>query len=439
LGGDGYDPGDYFGAFNGTSSATPLVAGLGALLFSLRPDLDNAEARRLIESTCDKISPALYAYANVPTKPSGTWNEEVGYGRVNAERALLAACAGAEGEGEGCRGCGGECLEETPEECRGPRPVPWLPYDRCQYFYESRVFALDLLEPGRLDVRVTYEHCLRLLGRQQGPLVYTTTLLPGERVNLYEFDRYRRVRSEEQRLSVHSSFRQTMSALSQTRRFSSASAYVETLAEIRTRADTSVSAGGGLAGFFGAPQTRGELSVATETTLASGASVTNVVSQFTQNAITAAQSTETERSVVVSTFEDAEHREATRRSFRNDNHCHAVTYYARRVLEVYKASSRVESIEWRVGDAPWRSLDDLSAEAERALKKVRDALPRPEDTARDRRQVTLPTDGLLYEAELAHCSSCESLREAHLRIELERARLQARRDCLETERLAAEV
>jgi thermitase len=316
--------------------------------------------------------------------------------------------------------------------------VPWLPYDRCQYFYESRVFALDRLEQGLLEIRVTYEHCLRLLGRQQGPLVYTTTLLPGEQVNLYEFDRYRRVRSEEQRLSVHSSFRQTMSALSQTRRFSSASSYAETLAEIRTRADTSVSAGGGLAGFFGAPQVRGELSVATETTLASGASVTNVVSQFTQNAITAAQSTETERSIVISTFEDAEHREATRRSFRNDNHCHAVTYYVRRVLEVYKASSRVESIEWHIGDAPWRSLDDLSDEAERALRTVRDTLPELYDVAHDRRQVTLPTDGLLYEAELAHCSSCESLREAHLRIELEKARLEARRACLETERLAGE-
>ena len=436
LGGAGYDPGDYFAAFNGTSSATPLVAGLGALLFSLRPGLDNVEARRLIESTCDKISPALYGYANVPTKPSGTWNEEVGYGRVNAERALLAACAGA--EGEECRGCGGECLEETPEECRGPRPVPWLPYDRCQYFYESRVFALDPLKQGRLEIRVTYEHCLRLLGRQQGPLVYTTTLLPGEQVNLYEFDRYRRVRSEEQRLSVHSSFRQTMSALSQTRRFSSASSYVETLAEIRTNADTSVSAGGGLAGFFGAPQVRGEFSVAAETTLASGASVTNAVSQFTQNAIVAAQSTETERSIVVSTFEDAEHRESTRRNFRNDNRCHAVTYYVRRVLEVYQASSRVESIEWHVGDAPWRSLDDLSGEAGQALQRIRDALPRLYDTAHDRRQVTLPTDGLLYEAELAHCSSCESLSEAHLRIELEKARLQARRTCLETERLVGE-
>jgi hypothetical protein len=46
--------------------------------------------RSLIERSCDKISPALYAYANTAGKPSGTWHEEVGYGRVNVERALLA-------------------------------------------------------------------------------------------------------------------------------------------------------------------------------------------------------------------------------------------------------------------------------------------------------------------------------------------------------------
>ncbi|GAA3585422.1 S8 family serine peptidase [Kribbella ginsengisoli] len=399
LGGDGYDAGDYFGFFNGTSSATPAVAGLGALVFSLRPQLSNAAVRSMIESTCDKISPALYSYANVATKPSGTWNEEVGYGRVNAERLLLTACAADDGCDD-CTGCG--------DECRSPRPVPWLPYDRCQYFYEARVFDVGRLEQGRLELRVTYEHCLRLLGQQQGPLLYTTTLLPGEKVVLYEYDRYRRVRAEEQRLSVHSSFRQTMSALSQTRRFASATAYAQTLVDIRTSVDTSVSAGGGLAGFFGAPTAQGEFSLATETSLASGSSVTAVAEQFTQNAITAAQSTETERSVVVSTFEEAEHQQSTRRVLRNRNRCHAVTYLVRRALEVYEAHSRVLSVEWRVGDGIWRSLGDLTREVESFLKDLGDRIPRPGEEARDQRWITLPTDGTLYEPMLAYCSSCES-------------------------------
>ncbi len=58
LGAFGYAAGDYYDHFNGTSSATPLVSGIAALLFSSRPSLTNVDARRLIESTCDKISPA---------------------------------------------------------------------------------------------------------------------------------------------------------------------------------------------------------------------------------------------------------------------------------------------------------------------------------------------------------------------------------------------
>lgn len=444
LGADGYDPGDYFGAFNGTSAATPHVAGLAALMLSLRPALSNVEVRSLIESTCDKISPALYAYANVADHPSGTWNEEVGHGRVNAERALLAACAADVGrEEEGCCGCGGECAGETPEECRGPAPLPWLDPHKCMFFYEGRVFDADrLAEQRRLQIRVTYQHCLRLLGRQQGGLLYTTTLLPGEAVHLYEFDRYRRVRSETERVSVHSSFRQTLSALSQTRRSASSSIYGDTLSEVRTRSDMSVSAGGGLAGFFGAPSVKGERSVETETTIASGSSLQTVSEQFTQNAVTAAQSTDAERSVVISRFEDAEHREATTRTLRNDNECYAVTYYVRRVAEVYEASTRVESVDWRLDESPWRSLDDrdgLPDEAHAALDRAIRDLPRRGEHGRDPREVMLPTDGTLYEAELAHCSSCEPMREEAMRIGLEQERIRARRACLEAELLALEL
>jgi subtilisin family serine protease len=442
LGAAGYDPTDYFSRFNGTSAATPHVAGLAALILSFRPSLTNVQLRQIIESTCDKISPNLYIYANVGTKPSGTWNEEVGYGRVNAERALLAAC-GLDGKRRGwCSGCGGECLEDTPHECRSPVPIPWLPYDRCQYFYEARIFGLERVQE-RLQLRVTYEHCLRIVGRQQGPLIYTLTILPGEEVTLYEDDRYRRVRSETERVSVHASFRQTLSALSQTRRTGSASAYFDTLTDARARSDTSVSAGGGLAGFFGAPSARGEFSSEVETTVASGASVRTASEQFTQNALTASQSTEAERSVVVSRFEEAEHRETTSRRFRNDNHCHAITYFVRRVNEVYESHTRVESVEWRLGDgSPWRSVDDLeglSDDLREQLKQLLRDTPRVGEERRDRRSITLPTDGTLYEPELAHCSSCEPDREAEVLIGVERQRLESRKQCLEVELLALEL
>jgi thermitase len=67
-------------------------------------------------------------------------------------------------------------------------------------------------------------------------------------------------------------------------------------------------------------------------------------------------------------------------------------------------------------------------------------LPKPgEEIVAEDRQITLPTDGTLYEAELAHCSSCEPTREVEHEIELEQMRLQARRMCLEVELLALEL
>ena len=444
LGGDGYAAGDYYDHFNGTSSATPHVAGLAALILSLRPSLSASEVRDILESTADKISPGTYAYAHDPSKPNGTWHEEVGYGRINAERALLAACAtDADEHDDGCRGCGGKCSGETPEECRGPAPIPWLAFDRCMSFFEARVFDVEKRDDQRrLRLRVTYEHLLCMVGRQQGPLLFTTTLLPGESVQLYEFDRYRRTRSETRRMSVHTSFRQTMSALSQSRRASSAQAYRDNVTEVREHEDSSVSVGGGLAGAFGLPSGSTQSSEDSESISASGASSQRVNEQFTQIAVTSAQATEAERSVVISTFEDNEHQETTRRTLHNANECYAVTYYVRRVNEVYETATRVASVEWRVDGGPWREIDDLDnvpgtiREAiEQALKK----LPKRGAAARGQREITLPTDGTLYEAELAHCSSCEPSREEAMRIELEVARLAARRACLEAELLELEL
>jgi subtilisin family serine protease len=57
----GYSPGAYTNDFGGTSSACPLVAGICALILSLRPGMSAADVRRLIERTPRKIGdPASY-------------------------------------------------------------------------------------------------------------------------------------------------------------------------------------------------------------------------------------------------------------------------------------------------------------------------------------------------------------------------------------------
>jgi len=78
--------GDYVTVFDGTSAATPHVAGLAALLLSEYPTLTNVEIRSIIERTASKSG--TVAYADTAGYDSGTWNQEMGYGRINVRQSL---------------------------------------------------------------------------------------------------------------------------------------------------------------------------------------------------------------------------------------------------------------------------------------------------------------------------------------------------------------
>jgi len=68
--------------FGGTSSATPLAAGVGALVLSVRPDFTAAQVREVMQTTSDKIGTGYDANGH---------SNKFGYGRINAGRALEAA------------------------------------------------------------------------------------------------------------------------------------------------------------------------------------------------------------------------------------------------------------------------------------------------------------------------------------------------------------
>jgi subtilisin family serine protease len=83
LPGYGFDPaGSQTGQFGGTSAATAIAAGVAALVLSVNPDLSRMELKDLLERTADKIGEGYDARGH---------SEKLGFGRVNAERAVEEA------------------------------------------------------------------------------------------------------------------------------------------------------------------------------------------------------------------------------------------------------------------------------------------------------------------------------------------------------------
>lgn len=72
--------GQIYLAAPGTSAATPFVAGIAALVWSIHPDWTNAQVKRQIEHTADD-------------KGDPGWDQYYGWGRANAYRALTETLA----------------------------------------------------------------------------------------------------------------------------------------------------------------------------------------------------------------------------------------------------------------------------------------------------------------------------------------------------------
>ncbi|NJO71027.1 MAG: S8 family serine peptidase [Oscillatoriales cyanobacterium RM1_1_9] len=94
VGAAGYDQGDFTPYFGGTSSATPVVAGVAALVLSVNPDLTAKEVRRILQQTADKIvdsAPDPQLGLQLGTYDSKGHSQWFGYGKVNAFKAVQAA------------------------------------------------------------------------------------------------------------------------------------------------------------------------------------------------------------------------------------------------------------------------------------------------------------------------------------------------------------
>lgn len=74
---------------SGTSFSTPQVCGIAALLLSINGALSPSQVRNIIESTSQKVGG--YSYTTTSGHSNGTWNNQMGYGMVDAYSAVKMA------------------------------------------------------------------------------------------------------------------------------------------------------------------------------------------------------------------------------------------------------------------------------------------------------------------------------------------------------------
>ncbi|MBD1434685.1 S8 family serine peptidase [Sphingobacterium sp. DN00404] len=81
---------DTFTISSGTSLATPIVAGVAAMILQCQPNYSPYHVYQILGTTTDKVGGVIYGNYGT-TYPFGTWNNEMGYGRLNAYKAIQKA------------------------------------------------------------------------------------------------------------------------------------------------------------------------------------------------------------------------------------------------------------------------------------------------------------------------------------------------------------
>jgi subtilisin-like proprotein convertase family protein len=91
TGGSGSDPGDYTDSFGGTSSASPLVAGVIGLILQANPNLTYRDVQHILVRTARKTDPGDAGWSK--NKAGLNINHKYGFGAVDATAAVNLAQA----------------------------------------------------------------------------------------------------------------------------------------------------------------------------------------------------------------------------------------------------------------------------------------------------------------------------------------------------------
>jgi hypothetical protein len=335
--------------------------------------------------------------------------------------------------------------------CQSPCDPPWRTGPSCTTFTETKSSTVNLLSgPAPVDFRgfvtinVTYTHALCLTAKQRGGLAYTLTLLPGEKMTLYHSDRFRRTTSDTERYSVQTTFSQFVAALYQQQNSSDSSALVQVLNN-QTQS-SSASGGGGInLGIFSIGGGGGSSSSSSSSTGVDLSTQTSA-NQFLSLAQQAAQYTDLQRSITISSYEDSQTVSTTQRTLVNNNVCYAVTYFVRKVLDVYVSTTKVTAVTFQVTVDNYVSpiltpaqIGQLPAQFQSAVTTILKGVPTVGEVIEQPTVLAVPTDGVVYDPELAHCCAQDpELDQANL-IRLEREQAEAQKIGLEIQLMALEV
>jgi thermitase len=336
--------------------------------------------------------------------------------------------------------------------CQSPCDPPWRTGPSCTTFTETTTAVVSLsgndlkgdFGRGFVNITVVYSHRLCLVGKQHGGLAYTLTLLPGEKMTLYQSDRYRRTTSETERFSVQTTFAQFVASLYQQQNSNDASALMQVLNS--SSQSSSASGGGGInLGIFSIGGGGGSSSSSSSSSAATLATQSSA-NQFLSLAQQAAQYTDLQRSITVSSYEESDTVSTTQRTLVNNNRCYAVDYFVRKVLDVYLSTTTVTSVTFQVIVGNYESavltpeqIGQVEAQYRAAVEAAIHGLPTVGETVEQPTVVTVPTDGVVYDAELAHCCAQDPDLDQAALIKLEREQAEAQKIGLEIQLMALEV
>ena len=337
--------------------------------------------------------------------------------------------------------------------CQVPCDPPWIAHGGCITFTETKTVVIPIVGSkevgdfgrGSVTISVTYAHELCLVGKAHGGLAYTLTLLPGEKMTLFHSDRYRRTTSESERYSVQATFSQFVSGLYQQQTSSNTSFLSQVLAS-QTQGSSSSGGGGfnlfGLVSFGGSGGSSSSSGSSSALDLSAEASA----SQFLSVAQQASQYTDLQRAITVSSYEDTETVSTTQRTLVNNNRCYAVNYFVRKVLDVYRMTTKVTAVTFQVTVDSFVSpvltpaqIGQIPKQYQKAVEAVLKGLPALGKTVQPATQLSVPTDGVVYDPELAHCCAQDPELEQEVRIKLAREQAEAQRIGLEIQLMALEV